>query len=85
MSTVYAYWNKQDEYNLQFNISYYTNNGPVSKRIGMKLDTSDATFDELFIEDILVSDNLQRAVKRSASEYESTSPKDASTLYAVTE
>lgn len=85
MSAVYAYWNKQDEYNLQFNMSYYINNGPVSKRIGMKIDTSDATMDELFIEDIVCSDNLQRAVKRSASEYESTSPKDASTLYAVTE
>lgn len=85
LSAVYAYWNKQDEYNLQFNISYYTNNGPVSKRIGMKLDTSDATMDELFIEDILVSDNLQRVVKRSASEYESTTPKDASTMYGVTE
>jgi hypothetical protein len=84
-SDVYAYWNKQEEYNLQFNISYYTNNGPVSKRIGMKIDTSDATVDELFIEDILVSDNLQRVVKRTKSEYESTSPKDASTLYAVTE
>lgn len=85
MSTVYAYWNKQEEYNLQFNMNYYTINGPVSKRIGMKLDTSDATFDELFIEDILVSDNLQRVVKRTASEYESTTPKDASNLYAVTE
>lgn len=85
LSAVYAYWNKQEEYKLQFNMSYYTNNGPVSKRIGMKLDTSDATMDELFIEDILVSDNLQRVVKRTASEYESTISKDASTMYGVTE
>lgn len=85
LSAVYAYWNKQEEYNLQFNMSYYTNNGPVSKRIGMKLDTSDATMDELFIEDILVSDNLQRVVKHTASEYESTTSKDASTMYGVTE
>lgn len=85
LSAVYAYWNKQEEYNLQFNMSYYTTNGPVSKRIGMKLDTSDATMDELFIEDILISDNLQRVVKRTASEYEYITSKDASTLYAVTE
>lgn len=85
MSAVYAYWNKQDEYNLQFNISYYISDGPVSKRIGMKIYTSDATMNELFIEDILVSDNLQRVVKRTASEYESTTPKDASTMYGVTE
>lgn len=87
MSTVYAYWNKQEEYTLQFNMSYYTytNNGPVFKRIGMKLDTSDATFDELFIEDILVSDNLQKVVKRTKSEYDSIGAKDASTMYGVTE
>lgn len=85
MSTVYAYWNKQDEYNLQFNISYYTNNGPVSKRIGIKLDTSDATFDELFIEDILASDNLQRVVKRTKSEYDSIGTKNALTMYGVIE
>lgn len=85
MSTVYAYWNKQYEYNLQFNISYYTHKGPISKRIGMKLDTSDATFDELFIEDILVSDNLQRVVKRTKAEYNSISTKDDSTMYAITE
>lgn len=85
LSAVYAYWNKQEEYNLQFNMSYYTNNGLVSKRIGMKLDTSDATMDELFIEDILVSDNLQRVVKRTKSEYDNISTKDASTMYGVTE
>lgn len=32
-----------------------------------------------------VTYNLQRVVKRTASEYQSTTPKDASTLYAVTE
>ena len=84
-SVVYAYWNKQDEYNLQFNISYYTHNGPVSKRIGMKIDTSDATMDELFIEDILVSDNLQKVVKRTKAEYNSIGTKDNSTMYAVIE
>ena len=85
LSAVYACWNRQEEYSLLFNMSYYTTNGPVSKRIGMKLDTSDTTIDELFIEDILVSDNLQRVVKRTKSEYDSIGAKDASTTYGVTE
>lgn len=85
MSAVYAYWNKQEEYNLQFNMNYYTTNGPISKRIGMKLNTSDATMDELFIEDILVSDNLQRVVKRTKSEYDSIGTKAEYTMYGVTE
>lgn len=81
----YAYYNQGDGYELQFNISYLTNNGPVTKRLGIKINTADQREDLLYIEDILVSDNLQRVVKRTASEYESTTPKDASTLYAVTE
>lgn len=85
MSAVYAYFNGQEEYNLQFNISYYTNNGPVSKRIGMLVDSSDISTCTFYLEDILVSDNLQRVVKRTASEYESTTSKDASTMYGVTE
>lgn len=32
----------------------------------------------------LASDNLQRVVKRTASQYESTISKDASILYAIT-
>lgn len=84
MSTVYAYFNGQEEYNLQFNISYYTD-CPVSKRIGMLVDSSDISTCTFYLEDILVSDNLQRVVKRTASEYNSTTPKDASTMYAITE
>lgn len=85
LTNTYAYYNGQEEYNLQFNISYYTNNGPVSKRFCILIDTSDVAVNWLYIEDILVSDNLQRVVKRTASEYESTTPKDASTMYGVTE
>lgn len=85
LANTYAYYNGQEEYNLQFNISYYTNNGPVSKRFCILIDTSDVAVNWLYIEDILVSDNLQRVVKRTASEYESTTPKDASTMYGVTE
>ena len=85
LANTYAYYNGQEEYDLQFNISYFTNNGPVSKRFAILIDTSDVDSNWLYIEDILVSYNLQRVVKRTASEYESTTPKDASTLYAVTE
>lgn len=85
LANTYAYYNGQEEYDLQFNISYYTNNGPVSKRFSILIDTSDVAANWLYIEDILASDNLQRVVKRTASEYESTTPKDASTMYGVTE
>lgn len=85
LANTYAYYNGQEEYDLQFNISYYTNNGPVSKRFGILIDTSDVDVNWLYIEDILVSDNLQRVVKRTASEYESITSKDASTMYGVTE
>jgi hypothetical protein len=85
LANTYAYYNGQEEYDLQFNISYYTSNGPVSKRFSILIDTSDVTANWLYIEDILVSDNLQRVVKRTASEYESTTSKDASTMYGVTE
>lgn len=85
LANTYAYYDGQEEYDLQFNISYYTNNGPISKRFGILIYTSDVDANWLYIEDILVSDNLQRVVKRSASEYESTTPKDASTMYGVTE
>ena len=81
----YAYYNQGDDYGLQFNISYLTHNGPVTKRFCIKINTADQQEDLLYIEDILASDNLQRVVKRTASEYESTTSKDASTMYGVTE
>lgn len=81
----YAYYNQGDGYELQFNISYLTNNGPVTKRLGIKINTADQREDLLYIEDILVSDNLQRVVKRTKSEYDSIGTKDASTMYGVTE
>lgn len=38
VSNVYAYYEyTREEYNLQYNVSYYTNNGPVSKRTAFKL------------------------------------------------
>lgn len=85
LANTYAYYNGQEEYNLQFNISYYTNNGPVSKRFGIVIDTSDAASNWLYIEDILVSDNLQRVVKCTKSEYDSIGTKDSSIMYAIPE
>lgn len=85
LANTYAYYNGQKEYDLQFNISYYTNNGPVSKRFAILIDTSDVATNWLYIEDILTSDNLQRVVKRTKSEYDSIGTKDASTMYGVTE
>lgn len=38
ISNVYAYYEYiKEEYNLQYNVSYYTTNGPVSKRMAFKL------------------------------------------------
>lgn len=38
VSNVYAYYEySKEEYNLQYNVNYYTNNGPISKRTAFKL------------------------------------------------
>lgn len=38
VSNVYAYYEySKEEYNLQYNVSYYTSNGPISKRTAFKL------------------------------------------------
>lgn len=50
----YAY-NQGDAYELQFNISYLTNDGPSTKRLGIKINTADRGKDLLYIEDILSS------------------------------
>ena len=87
LSSVYAYYTDEERYEIEFNISYYTSQGPVSKRIAIALNLfgDDKSDDRLFIEDILVSDNLQRVVKRTKSEYDSIGTKDNSTMYAITE
>lgn len=85
LSSIYSFHNPEtEEYNLQCNISYYTNNGPVSKRMGFKLMPNDEDC-AASIEDILTSDNLQRVVKRTKTEYDSIGTKDNSTMYAITE
>jgi len=85
LSSIYSFHNPEtEEYNLQCNISYYTNNGPVSKRMGFKLMPNDEDC-VASIEDILVSDNLTTLTKKTAAEYEAIGSKDANTAYCVTD
>ncbi len=85
LSSIYSFHNTEtEEYNLQCNISYYTNNGPVSKRMGFKLMPNDEDC-VASIEDILVSDNLTTLTKKTAAEYEAIGSKDGGTLYAITD
>ena len=87
LSSVYTYYTDEEKYEIEFNISYYTSQGPVSKRIAIALNLfdDDKSDDRLFIEDILVSDNLQRVVKRTKSEYDSIGTKQNKTAYLVTD
>lgn len=81
LSSIYSFHNPEtEEYNLQCNISYYTNNGPVSKRMGFKLMPNDEDC-VASIEDILVS----ALTKKTAAEYEAIGSKDANTAYCVTD
>ena len=85
LSSIYSFHNPEtEEYNLQCNISYYTNNGLVSKRMGFKLMPNDEDC-VASIEDILVSDNLTTLTKKTAAEYEAIGSKDANTAYRVTD
>lgn len=85
LSSIYSFHNPEtEEYNLQCNISYYINNGPVSKRMGFKLMPNDEDC-VASIEDILVSDNLTTLTKKTAAEYEAISSKDGGTMYAITD
>lgn len=85
LSSIYSFHNPvTEEYNLQCNISYYIHNGPVSKRMGFKLMPNDEDC-AASIEDILTSDNLQRVVKRTKSEYDSIGTKNEYTMYATTD
>lgn len=85
LSSVYAYYDvTKGEYNLQYNISYYTNAGPASKRMGFKLMPNDEEC-VASIEDILVPDNLTTLTKKTAAEYDAIGSKDANTAYCVTD
>lgn len=41
LSSVYAYYTDEERYEIEFNISYYTSQGPVSKRIAIALNLFD--------------------------------------------
>lgn len=83
LSSIYSFHNpKTEEYNLQCNISYYTNNGPVSKRMGFKLMPNDEDC-AASIEDILTSDNLAFITQMTSSKYESLPDKKANTIYVI--
>lgn len=83
LSSIYSFHNPEtEEYNLQCNISYYTNNGPVSKRMGFKLMPNDEDC-AASIEDILTSDNLALITQMTSSEYESLPDKKANTIYVI--
>ena len=85
LSSIYSYYNpKTEEYNLQCNISYYTNYGPVSKRMGFKLMPNDEDC-VASIEDILVSGNRTTVTKETAAEYDVIGSKDEGTMYAITD
>ena len=85
LSSIYSFHDPEtEEYNLQCNISYYTNNGPVSKRMGFKLMPNDEDC-VASIEDILVSDNLTTVTKKTAAEYDVIGSKDEGTMYAITD
>lgn len=86
LSSVYTYYTDEERYEIEFNISYYTFQGPVSKRIAIALNLfdNDKSEDRLFIEDILVSDNLTTLTKKTAAEYEAIGSKDDNTAYCVT-
>lgn len=85
LSSIYSFHNpKTREYNLQCNISYYTNNGPVSKRMGFKLMPDDEDC-YASIKDILVSDNLTTVTKITAAKYNVIGSKDEGTMYAITD
>ena len=88
LSSVYCYYTDTERYEIQFNISYYTTSKPVSKRIAIALDLSDdidKSDDRLFIEDILVSDNLAAITKKTSAEYQAIGSKDNETMYAITD
>lgn len=87
LSSVYAYYTDKKRYEIEFNISYYTSQRPVSKRIAIVLNLfdDDKSEDRLFIGDILVSDNLTTITKKTAAEYEAIGSKDANTAYCVTD
>lgn len=83
MSSVNVYKSQNGTiYELHFIITYYTADNQITKRISI-IQTSDSY--HVKINDIMQSNNLTTATKISATDYAALSPKDANTMYAVTE
>lgn len=83
MSSVNVYKSQNGTiYELHFIITYYIADTQITKRISI-IQTSDSY--HVKINDIMQSNNLTTATKISATDYAALSPKDANTMYAVTE
>lgn len=83
MSSVNVYKSQDSTiYELHFIITYYTADNQITKRISI-IQTSDSY--HVKINDIMQSNNLTTATKISATDYAALDPKDANTMYAVTE
>lgn len=83
MSSVNAYKSQDSTiYELHFIITYYTADNQITKRISIIQARGSY---HVKINDIMQSNNLTTATKISATDYAALDPKDASTMYAVTE
>lgn len=83
MSSVNVYKSQNGTiYELHFIITYYIADTQITKRISI-IQTSDSY--HVKINDIMQSNNLTTATKISATDYAALDPKDANTMYAVTE
>lgn len=83
MSSVNVYKSQDSTiYELHFIITYYTADNQITKRISI-IQTSVSY--HVKINDIMQSNNLTTATKISATDYAALDPKDANTMYAVTE
>lgn len=73
------------ELSFDYNYSSLSSTGAtlLSKRILIAMNNNYGNF--FIVRDIVTSDNLQRVVKRTKSEYDSIGTKDNSTMYAVIE
>ena len=83
MSSVNAYKSQNGTiYELHFIITYYTADTQITKRISI-IQTNNSY--HVKINDLMQSNNLTTATKISATDYAALDPKDANTMYAVTE
>lgn len=78
-NNVYAYYDDvKNEYNLQYNLSYYTNNGPVSKRAGFlvtpydegyKVEVTDLATNWTTLDGVISHDNEFNFANDSIGDY----------------